>query len=249
MRNMSSTKPAAQRGFTLVEVMVSSVMAAMFFTMLYGMFLPVLSVSSASSSKADTLTAATTALYQMEADIRVGTTNGITVGSTAATPQPTLGSSAEVTQLAVEVPESFAHINDNYGQPLYDATTGLSDFRTYVVYALVSESGGSCDSTHPCDLYRTTWDSGSASTSAQSIELTQAGQLATIVGSISTNGRLLARNITSFQVANQTITCGGACPNGPARPEVDLELAQYETDQQNKVSQTSYQTQVFVRNN
>src|SRR5579859_6332994 len=171
---MSSTRPAGrERGFTLVEVMVSSVMAAMFFTMLYGMFLPVLSVSSASSSKVDTLSAATTALYQIEADIRVGTTNGITVGSAAATPQPTLGSTAEVTQLAVEVHETFAHVNDDYGQTLYDATTGLSDFRTYVVYALISESNGSCDSTHPCDLYRTTWDSGTASTAAQSIELTQ----------------------------------------------------------------------------
>ncbi|HET9342276.1 MAG TPA: prepilin-type N-terminal cleavage/methylation domain-containing protein [Candidatus Eremiobacteraceae bacterium] len=246
---MSSTKLAAKRGFTLVEVMVSSVMAAMFFTMLYGMFLPVLSVSSASSSKADTLSAATTALYQLEADIRVGTTNGITVGSAAATPQPTLGSAAEVTELAVEVPELFANTNDNYGQTVYDSGTGLSDFASYVVYALVSESGGSCDSTHPCDLYRETWPIGSSSTAAQSIELTQPGELATLVGSISTNGRLLARNITSFQIANQTITCGGACPNGPARPEVDLELAQYATDQQGKVSQTSYQTQVFVRNN
>ena len=248
---MSSTKHAArQRGFTLVEVMVSSVMAAMFFTMLYGMFLPVLSVSSATSSKVDTLSAATTALYQLEADIRVGTTNGITVGSAAATPQPTLGTAAEVTELAIEVPETFANTNDNYGQTIYDSGTGLSDFASYVVYALVSESGGSCDSTHPCDLYRETWAIGSTpSTSAQSIELTQAGELATIVGSISTNGRLLARNITSFQVANQTITCGGACPLGPARPEVDLELAQYATDQQGKVSQTSYQTQVFVRNN
>jgi len=245
---MSSTRLAAGRGFTLVEVMVSSVMAAMFFTMLYGMFLPVLSVSSASSSKVDTLSAATTALYQIEADIRVGTTNGITVGSAAATPQPTLGSTAEVTQLAVEVPEYFAHTNDDYGQTLYDATTGLSDFRTYVVYALVSESNGSCDSTHPCDLYRTTWDSGTALTAAQSIELTQPGQLATIVGSIATNGRLLARNITSFQVANQVISCGLNCSTAP-RPEVDIELAQYATDQQNKVSQTSYQTQVFVRNN
>src|SRR5215470_11095198 len=108
---MSSTKNAAKRGFTLVEVMVSSVMAAMFFTMLYGMFLPVLSVSSASSSKVDTLSAATTALYQIEANVRVGTTNGITVGSAAATPVPTLGSSAEVTELAVEVPEKFQHAN------------------------------------------------------------------------------------------------------------------------------------------
>lgn len=247
---MSSTKPAAcQRGFTLVEVMVSSVMAAMFFAMLYGMFLPVLSVSSATSSKVDTLSAATTALYQLEADIRVGTTNGITVGSAATTPQTTLSSAAEVTELAVEVPETFAHTNDDYGQTIYDSGTGLSDFASYVVYALVSESGGSCDSTHPCDLYRETWPIGSSSTSAQSIELTQPGELATIVGSISTKGRLLARNITSFQVANQTITCGGACPLGPARPEVDLELAQYATDQQGKVSQTSYQTQVFVRNN
>jgi len=246
---MSSTRPAGrERGFTLVEVMVSSVMAAMFFTMLYGMFLPVLSVSSASSSKVDTLAAATTALYQIEADIRVGTTNGITVGSAAATPQPTLGTTAEVTELAVEVPETFAHVNDDYGQTLYDATTGLSDFRTYVVYALVSESNGSCDSTHPCDLYRTTWDRGTALTAAQSIELTQPGQLATIVASIATNGRLLARNITSFQVANQVISCGLNCSTAP-RPEVDLELAQYATDQQNKVSQTSYQTQVFVRNN
>jgi len=245
---MSSTN-RAKRGFTLVEVMVSSVVAAMFFTMLYGMFLPVLSVSSASTSKVDTLGAATTALYQMEADIRVATTGGITVGSAAATPNPTLGSSAEVTELAVEVPEKMANVNDNYGQPLYDSGTGLSDFETYVVYALVSETnGGTCDSTHPCDLWRTTWDDGSPLTAAQSIEVTQTGQLATIVGSITTTGRLLARNITSFQVANQTISCGLNCSTAP-RPEVDLELAQYATDQQNKVSQTSYQTQVFVRNN
>src|SRR5215472_7081527 len=132
-RNMSSTN-RAKRGFTLVEVMVSSVVAAM--------FLPVLSVSSASTSKVDTLGAATTALYQMEADIRVATTGGITVGSAAATPNPTLGSSAEVTELAVEVPEKMANVNDNYGQPLYDSGTGLSDFETYVVYALVSETNG-----------------------------------------------------------------------------------------------------------
>lgn len=242
---MSSTRPAAQRGFTLVEVMVSSVMAAMFFTMLYGMFLPVLSISSASSSKVDTLAAATTALYQIEADVRVSTTGGITVGSAAATPQPSLGSTAEVTQLAVEVPEVFANTNDNYGQTLYDPGTGLSDFRTYVIYALVSESGGSCDSTHPCDLWRTTWDSQSGATAAAPISATQ---LATTVGSITTSGRMLARNITSFQVANQTISCGLNCSTAP-RPEVDLELAAYSTDTAGKVNQTSYQTQVFVRNN
>jgi prepilin-type N-terminal cleavage/methylation domain-containing protein len=242
---MSSTKNAAQRGFTLVELMVSSVMAAMFFTMLYGMFLPVLSISSATSSKVDTLSAATTALYQIEGDIRVSTTRGITVGSTAATPVPTLGSTAEVTELAVEVPEKYANTNDNYGQTLYDSGTGLSDFETYVVYALVSETNGSCDSTDPCDLYRTTWDSGAPSTSAAAISTTQ---LATTIGTISTSGRLLARNITSFQVANQVISCGLNCSTAP-RPEVDLELAQYATDQQGKVNQTSYQTQVFVRNN
>lgn len=242
---MSSTNRAT-RGFTLVEVMVSSVVAAMFFTMLYGMFLPVLSVSSASSSKVDTLGAATTALYQMEADIRVATTGGITVGSASATPVPNLGSTAEVTELAVEMPEKMANVNDNYGQPLYDSSTGLSDFETYAVYALVSESNGSCDSTHPCDLWRTTWDTNSPSTAANPISTTQ---LSTIVGSITTNGRLLARNITSFQVANQTISCPLNCSLGAPRPEVDLELAQYATDQQNKASQTSYQTQVFVRNN
>jgi len=241
---MSSTKNAA-RGFTLVEVMVSSVMAAMFFTMLYGMFLPVLSISSATSSKVDTLSAATTALYQIEGDVRVSTTRGITVGSAAATPVPTLGSTAEVTELAVEVPEKYAHINDNYGQTLYDSGTGLSDFETYVVYSLVSETNSSCDSTHPCDLYRTTWDSNNPSTSAAAISTTQ---LATTIGTISTSGRLLARNITSFQVANQVISCGLNCSTAP-RPEVDLELAQYATDQQGKVNQTSYQTQVFVRNN
>jgi prepilin-type N-terminal cleavage/methylation domain-containing protein len=242
---MSSTKRRT-RGFTLIEVMVSSVMAAMFFTMLYGMFLPVLSVSSASSSKVDTLSAATTALYQLEADIRVATTGGLSVGATPAAAQTTLGSSAEVTQLAVEVPVLYAHVNDAYGQPLYDGSTGLSNFRSYAVYALVSEtSGGTCDSTHPCDLWRTTWDSGSASTSTGFITSTQ---LATTVGSITTTGRLLARNITSFQVANQTISCGLNCSTSP-RPEVDLELAQYAKDQQGKVSQTSYQTQVFVRNN
>ena len=244
---MSSTKNA-ERGFTLVEVMVSSVMAAMFFTMLYGMFLPVLSISSASSSKVDTLGAATTALYQVEADIRVATTGGISVGSAAATPQPSLGSAAETTELAIEVPVKYAHVNDDYGQPLYDPSTGLADFETYVVYALVSETGGSCDSTDPCDLWRTTWDDGTPKTASHTIEVTQPGQLATIVGSITTTGRLLARNITSFQVANQTIACGLNCQLSP-RPEVDLELAQYATDQQNKVSQTSYQTQVFVRNN
>lgn len=242
---MSSTKRDA-RGFTLVEILVSSVVAAMFFTMLYGMFLPVLSVSSASSSKVDTLDAATTALYQLEADIRVSTTAGISVGASPASPQTTLNSAAEVTQLAVEVPVKYASVNADYGQPLYDASTGLSNFRTYVVYALVSETaGGSCDSTHPCDLWRTTWDSGNPGTNANFISQTQ---LATTVGSITTSGRLLARNITSFQVANQTISCGLNCSQAPL-PEVDLELAQYATDQQGKVSQTSYQTQVFVRNN
>ena len=245
---MSSTK-RAKRAFTLVEVMVSSVMAAMFFTMLYGMFLPVLSVSSASSSKVDTLSAATTALYQMEADIRVATTGGISVGSAAATPQPTLGSAAETTELAIEVPVKYASVNNSYGQPMYDPTTGLADFETYVVYALVSETnGGSCDSTHPCDLWRTTWDDNAPSTASHTIEVTHSGELATIVGSITTTGQLLARNITSLQVANQTIVCGLNCTLSP-RPEVDLELAQYATDQQGKVSQTSYQTQVFVRNN
>jgi len=127
--------------------------------------------------------------------------------------------------------------------------TGLSDFETYVVYALVSQTnGGSCDSTHPCDLWRTTWDDGNPLTAAKSIEATHPGELATIVGSIKTTGRLLARNITSFQIANQTIVCGVNCTLAP-RPEVDLEVAQYATDQQGKVSQTSYQTQVFVRNN
>lgn len=246
---MSSTKRAA-RGFTLIEVLVSSVMAAMFFTMLYGMFLPVLSVSSASSSKADTLGAATTALYQIEADIRVATTNGISVGSGTATPPPSLGSSAETTELAIEVPVQYQNVNDNYGQPLYDSNTGVADMATYVVYALVSETnGGSCDSTHPCDLWRTTWYDGNPETAAFPIETFQPGQLATIVGSITTTGRLMARNITSFQVANQALNCGGLCVNGPLLPQVDLELAQYSTDQQGKVSQTSYQTQVFVRNN
>ena len=240
---MSSTKRPI-RGFTLVEMLVSSVMAGLFLTLLYGSFLPVLDVSSASSSKVDTLGAATTALYQLEADIRVSTTTGISVGSTPATPQPTLGSSAETTSVAIEVPEKFASVNDNYGQFLYESNSGLSNFETYVVWALVSESGGACDSTHPCDLYRTTWDTGVPSHAAATISSTQ---LASVVATIANTGRLVARNVTSLQLANQTVPCVGC--QGPARPEVDVEMAVQSTDQNGKKSQTSYQTQVFDRNN
>ena len=65
---MSSTRNAA-RGFTLVEVMVSSVMAALFFTMLYGMFLPVLSVSSASGRCGETTTGADFSLARDNTDL------------------------------------------------------------------------------------------------------------------------------------------------------------------------------------
>lgn len=244
MKNMSSTKRQS-RGFTLIEVLISSVIAAMFFALLYGSFLPVLDISSASSSKIDTLGAATTALYQLEADIRVSTTTGITVGTTPATPVPTLGSTAETTAVAIEVPEKFVNVNDTYGQFLYEPNTGLSNFESYIVWALVSETaGGTCDSNDPCDLWRTTWDTGSANHSANQIT---SSQLATILASITTNGRVVARNVTSFQLANQTVSCGGC--QGPARPEVDVEMAAQSTDQNGKISQSSYQTQVFDRNN
>jgi prepilin-type N-terminal cleavage/methylation domain-containing protein len=241
---MSSTKQS-NRGFTLVEMLISSVVAALFFGLLYGSFLPVLAVSSASSSKVDTLGAATTALYQLEADIRVSTTTGISVGTTPATPQPTLGTGAEATAVAIEVPEKFSGANDFYGQFLYESNTGLSNFESYVVWALVSETaGGACDLADPCDLYRTTWDSGTATHAATLISPTQ---LSSIIATITTTGRVVARNVTSLQFANQTVSCNGC--QGPARPEVDIELASQSIDQNGKVSQTSYQTQVFDRNN
>src|SRR5215472_13029687 len=68
MKNMSSISKQS-RGFTLVEMLVASVMGVLFLGLLYGSFLPVLDVASASSSKVDTLGAATTALYQIEADV------------------------------------------------------------------------------------------------------------------------------------------------------------------------------------
>jgi hypothetical protein len=223
---------------------VAAVMAALLIAMMYGAVLPMLNLSSAGSSKVDTLGPATTALTQLEADIRISTTNGITVGATPATPVPTLGTTAETNAIAIEVPEQFVNINDNYGQMLYDQNSGLSAFRSYVVWALVSEVGGSCDLTHPCDLYRTTWDSGTANPSAAPITSTQ---LAPILTSIATSGRLMSRNITSLEVANQTIPCAGCFAF--ARPEVDIEMAAQSRDQMNKTSQTSYQTQVFARNN
>jgi hypothetical protein len=220
-------------------------MAGLFLALLYGMFLPVLDVSSASTSKVDTLGVATTGLYQLEADLRVSTTTGISVGTTPATPVPTLGSTAETTAIAIEVPEKFVNVNDAYGQFLYEPNSGLSNFETYVVWALVSETaGGSCDATHACDLWRTTWDSGSASHAAN---LITASQLTTILNTITTTGRIQARNIVSLQIANQTIACQGC--QGPARPEIDVELAVTSTDQDGLLSQTSYQTQVFDRNN
>lgn len=243
---MSSIKRPS-RGFTLVEMLVASVMGVLFLGLLYGSFLPVLDVSSASSSKVDTLGAATTALYQLEADIRVSTTAGLTVGSAASTAVTTLGSTAETTEIAINVPEQFQNVNDNYGQFIYEPNTGLSGFRSYVVYALVSETnGGSCDSTDPCDLWRTTYDTGAASSAAAKISATT---LSNVVSSITTSGRMLARNLTSLQVANQTITCTGCPANLSPRPEVDLEMAVQSTDHSGKVSQSSFQTQVFVRNN
>jgi len=226
-------------------MLVATAMTAMFLGLLYGMFLPVLGISSASSAKSDTLGAATTALYQLEADIRVSTTFGISVSATPTAPPATLGSSAETETMAFEVPEKFVNANDSYGQFLYDSGTGLANFESYVVWALVpQQTGGNCSSGDPCDLYRTTWDSGSASTAAAYISSTQ---LASIVNTISTTGRLMARNVTSFQMANQTVPCGGC--QGVARPEVDIEMAVQSQDQSGNWSQTSYQTQVFDRNN
>ena len=243
---MLSTR-ATRRGFTLVEMLVASVMGVLFLGLLYGSFLPVLDVSSASSSKVDTLGAATTALYQLEADIRVSTTAGLTVGSSTSAPVTTLGSTAETTEIAINVPEQFANTNDNYGQFIYEPNTGLSAWRSYVVYALVSETnGGSCDSADPCDLWRTTYDTGASSLGANPIGTTT---LANVVASITTSGRMMARNVTSLQIANQTITCAGCPANLSPRPEVDLEMAVQSTDHSGKVSQSSYQTQVFVRNN
>jgi prepilin-type N-terminal cleavage/methylation domain-containing protein len=240
---MSSIR--TRRGFTLVEMLVSTAIAGLFFSLLYGTFLPVLSMSSASSAKVDTLGPATTALFQLEADIRVSTTTGISVGSTPATPVPTLGSTAESTVIAIEVPEKFANVNDNYGQFIYEPNSGLSNFESYVVWALVSETpGGPCDANHPCDLYRTTWDTGTASHAASLISSTH---LANITASITTDGRLEARNVTSLQIANQTVACGGC--QGPARPEIDTEFAVQSTDENGKISQSSFQTQIFDRNN
>ena len=241
---MSSTKKR-ERGFTLVEVLIATVMAAMFFGLLYSMFLPALGIASAGSAKTDTQSSATTALYQLEADLRVSTTAGITVGSTPATPVPSLGSSAETQVVAVEVPEKFVGTNDNFGQSLYDSGTGLPNFETYAVWALIpAQNGSACSTTNPCALYRTTYDTGAASTAANPIDATT---LSTITSNIQTNGRLMVRNVTSFEVANQTIACTG-CLYPNARPELDLEIATQSQDTNGNLSQSSFQTQVFDRN-
>jgi len=237
---------ASRRGFTVFEMLIGISIITLLLALMYGAFLPVLNLSSAGSAKVDSLSSATTSLTQLEADLRISTTNGITVGSTPATPQTTLGSGAEVTVIAIEVPEKFAvgHINDNYGQMMYEPNSGLSGYETYVVWALKSESGGSCDSTHTCDLYRTTWDTGTMTPAAGPIT---SAQLAPILTTIATNGRLTSRNIVSLQIGNQTVPCAGC--QAVAKPEVDIEMAQQSRDQVNKISQSSYQTQVFVRNN
>ena len=235
-----------RRGFTLVEMLVTSALVLMFFGLLYGLFFPVLGVASAGTAKTDTLVAASTALTQLEADVRVSTTNGMTVGATPATPQPSLGSSAETQVMAFEVPEIFANVNDNFGQFQYDATSGLSNFASYVVWQLVpQQNGGVCSSGDPCDLYRTTYNTGTLNTAANPIGATT---LANITANIQTNGRLMARNITSFQLANLTVSCSG-CLYPTARPELLVELAVHSQDNSGNWSQTSFVTQVFDRNN
>jgi len=239
---MSSTR--TERGFTLIEMLVAASLVLMFLGLLYGMFLPVMSVASAGSAKTDTLTVASTALQEMEGDIRVSTTRGISIGSTPATPPPTLGTETQV--MAFEVPEKFVNVNDRYGQFLYEPNTGLSGFETYVVWSLVPQTaGGNCSSGDPCDLYRTTYDTTTMSTSAILID---SGTLSNITANIATNGQLMARNITSFQMANHTI-CPSPCIYPTALPEVEIEMAVQSQDQSGRWSQSSFETQVFDRNN
>jgi Tfp pilus assembly protein PilX len=236
-----------QRGFTVAEMLTSSVLVALFFGLLYGLFLPVLGLSSAASAKVSSQDPASAAIYQLEADLRVSDKTSVTVGSSASPPPAgPLASADETTVLAAETSQRFVHVNDAHGQYFYNPTTGAPLYESYIVWAL--EPSGCGSSANPCTLYRTTVATQSSSGDLQPTAI-PASLLSSTLSSITTNGEVMATGITSFQIAENAYTIQGCpAPCAGLNPEVVFELADASTDQNGKVSVTSYQSQVFIRN-
>ncbi|MBC5824651.1 MAG: type II secretion system protein [Candidatus Eremiobacteraeota bacterium] len=239
---MSKTKHA--RAFTLVEMVVAAGLVAMFLGLVYGMFLPVLGIASATSAKAESESPAATAFYQMQADLRVSATSGI---STNLFPIPgALGSTAESTVLSIETAERFANSNDDHGQYYYFPDSGTPSWQSYVIWALV---GPAADGTY--SMYRTTYVPATAPGKTP----LAAATLQAIVNNISSTGTRVMHGVSSFQVAaitqspvifNQCLPPD--CPTFP-RAEIQVEFANQSVDQKGQVSLTAFQTQVFTRNN
>lgn len=238
MKSLCATS-RRRRAFTLAEALVVSVLVVTLLGAVYGLFLPVLGLASASGAKANSQAPVTSAIAQLEADLRVTDATG--VSTNAGVPQVTLGPAAEVTAVALESSEKFANANDYHGQYYYDPSTGLPLWESYVIWALVSNADGTST------LYRTTIPNPNppsvASTPLSPTDLSNA------TANISTTGRVMARETTSFQLAvNQNIGVGSCTFCNTPRAEILVQLADQDQDQTGHVSVTTYQTQSFARN-
>lgn len=240
---MCRTDRRARRAFTLVEMAVTAAVIAVFFGLLYAMFLPALGLASASSSKAATEVPASTAMFLLEDDLRVSDEQSLMVmpqgSSTPAGPPSSLGSSSEISAVSFQTSERFDGANDYHGQYYYDSAKGGPLWQSWVVWALVADGQGAYT------LYRTTVPNPSPNVSQQQMP---ASTFQSTVSGIAASGRVMARGVTSFQLAQQTEPCTNCPLSSTLKPEVDFEIAYNSTDASGKISQTSFQTEVFTRN-
>lgn len=241
LKSMCKTKQ--RRAFTLVETVVTCAVITLFLGLVYAMFLPALGLASASSSKAETEVPGSTAMFSLEDDFRVSDEQSLTVmlngSTTPAAPPSSLGSSSEITAVSFQTAERFDNPNDYHGQYFYDSNKGGPLWQAWIVWALVADAQGSYT------LYRTTVADGSPSVAKQQMPTTT---FQNTVNTIATNGRVMARGVTSFQLAQQTEPCTGCPLASTLKPEVDFEIAYQSTDSTGNTSQTSFQTEVFTRN-
>lgn len=228
------------RGLTLAGTIVYVAIAIVFLTLLYGLFIPVLSLASTAIAKAGSQTPAAAALFQLESDLRVGSGKAITVGFPPTSPASALGSAAETTVIAIPSAVKFNTGSDYHGQYYYDPSTGLPLWRSYVVWVLVPNGDGTST------LYRTTvLLANPYAGAAQAIDM---GVLAPIVNNAA-SGRVMARAVTSLQLASVTLppVCSGCVQQVP-KPEIEIALGSREVDQRGQFSVATFQTQIFARN-
>ena len=242
---MCRTKRAA-RAFTLVEMLVTAAIVALFLGLVYGMFLPVLGLASASSAKAETEAPAATMVYLLEDDLRVSDELSLRVimkGTSTVVLAPTsLGPGSEASAVSFPVAERFSSARAFHGQYYYDSNKGGPLWQSWIVWALVDD--GNSSGTY--NLYRQTVQiPGAASASRQPMP---DATFTSVVANITANGRQMALGVSSFQLAQSAEACGG-CPLAIVlTPNVDFELAYQSRDSYGNTSVTSFQTEVFTRN-